>query len=163
MSHCRRGDGLERDFVVLASPDWVNVVPLTADGQVVLIRQFRVGSNDWTIEIPGGMIDPGERPIDAAAREMREETGYDADELVYLGKVNPNPALFENTCYTFLAKNAAPKAGQRLDEGEMIEVFTAPLAELPAMVADGRIDHSLVVSALAFFWLHRGLTDKASR
>lgn len=162
MVRCQRGDGMEKNFVVLGSPDWVNVVPLTADGQVVLIRQFRVGSNEYAVEIPGGLIDPGERPIDAAAREMLEETGHSSDELVYLGKVNPNPALFENTCYTFLAKNAVKTAEQNLDDGEMIEVFSVPLEKLPALVASGQIDHSLVVSALAFLWLHQGLAGETT-
>lgn len=153
---CARGDGREKDFVVLGSPDWVNVVPLTADGRVVLIKQFRVGANGYTLEIPGGLVDPGELPIQAAAREMLEETGYASDDLVYLGKVNPNPALFENICHTFLARGVRRAADQALDEDEMIEVFTVPVGELPAMVRDGRIDHSLVVAALTFFWLNQG-------
>lgn len=149
----QRADGLSHDFVVLRAPDWVNVLPVTPQGQVVLIRQWRQGSQAPSLEIPGGIVDPGESPQEAGARELLEETGYVAGRLIHLGQVNPNPALFDNTCHTFLAQDAVPRAAQRLDDGERIEVLTRPVADLPGLVADGSINHSLVLSALCFFWL----------
>jgi ADP-ribose pyrophosphatase len=155
----RRRDeaGSEHEFVVLHSPDWVNVVPLTAEGRVILIRQWRQGNQEMTLEIPGGLVDPGETPAQAGARELREETGYLAAELSFLGKVNPNPALFSNTCHTFLALDCHLDGGQRLDPTERIEVVSVPMAELPGLVRRGEIVHSLVIAALSFFWLRDGV------
>ncbi len=152
----RRSQGELHDFVVLHSPDWVNVVPVTGDGRVVLIRQWRHGSRGCSLEIPGGMVDPGETPLEAGARELLEETGFAARGLAYLGRVNPNPALFDNTCHTFLAMDAEPAAPQRPDDTEVIEVVLAPLADLPGMVRRGEIHHSLVLAALTFYWLEKG-------
>jgi 8-oxo-dGTP pyrophosphatase MutT (NUDIX family) len=98
-------------------------------------------------------VDPGETPARAGARELREETGYLAEELRFLGKVNPNPALFSNTCHTFLALNCRFDGSQRLDPTERIEVVSAPVAALPGLVRRGEIVHSLVIAALSFFWL----------
>lgn len=141
-------------FVVLSSPDWVNVIPVTRQGEVVLIRQWRHGTGETTLEIPGGLIDPGETPAIAAAREMAEETGYECERLIPLGQVRPNPALFDNTCYTFLAPGAWLAGPARPDDTEDIEVLTVPQSELADMVRDGRIDHCVVVAALAYLWLH---------
>lgn len=149
-------DGQRHEFVLLSSPDWVNVVPLIDDGRVVLIRQWRQGSQQEELEIPGGIIDPGETPQEAGARELREETGFQAGEMIHLGQVNPNPALFNNTCHTFLARGCRPDGPLRLDDSERIEVVTMPVASLPGLVAEGRIRHSLVVAALCFFWLGQG-------
>ena len=95
--------GEEREALVLAAPDWVNVVPLLPDGRVVMVRQWRFGIAAPTLEIPGGIVDPGETPLAAAARELREETGYRAGTLRALGEVTPNPAILANRCATFLA------------------------------------------------------------
>ncbi len=148
--------GPPHEFIVLRAPHWVNVLPITPQGQVVLIRQWRQGSGQASLEIPGGIIDPGETPEQAGLRELLEEPGYAAAQMVRLGQVNPNPALFDNTCHSYLALGATPQAGQRLDDGERIEVLTRPLADLPGLVQDGSIDHSLVLAALCFFWLRGG-------
>lgn len=152
----RRLGGHTATFITLHSSDWVNIVPITPDGEVVLIKQWRHGSEDWAVEIPGGLVDPGEKPIDAAVRELEEETGYSAREVSFLGKVNPNPALFDNTCHTYLAKVDSVPGEPRLEDGESIEVFRVKIGDLPAMVASGEIDHCIVIAALSFFWLHRG-------
>jgi len=140
----------ERDFVVLDSPDWVNVVPVTGDGQVVLIRQYRHGIRQVTLEIPGGMVDPDESPREAALRELEEETGYVADRARLLGRIAPNPAILNNRCHMFLAEGCRRVADPKLDPFERIEVVLRPLAEIPEMVRSGEIFHGLVLNAFAW-------------
>jgi 8-oxo-dGTP pyrophosphatase MutT (NUDIX family) len=104
-------DGGEHAFFSIDSADWVNVVPVTKAGDLVLIRQYRHGAGEVTLEIPGGMVDPGETPSAAAARELLDETGYRAAEPDDIGCSNPNPALFGNHLHTFVARGC-----ERLDE-----------------------------------------------
>ncbi len=137
-------------FYVLYSQDWVNVVPVTPEGRVVLIRQFRPGTCEVTIEVPGGMVDQGEDPARAALRELEEETGYCAESVIRTGRVRPNPAILRNTCHMFVALGARPVGHTRMDEAEDVETFEATWDEVEAMVRDGRIDHSLVLNTLAF-------------
>ncbi|MDQ7006438.1 MAG: NUDIX hydrolase [Acidobacteriota bacterium] len=137
----------ERDFVVLDGPAWVNVIPLTADGEVVLIRQFRHGLRHSTVEIPGGLVDPGESPGQAALRELAEETGYRAEVVEPLGAVAPNPAIQSNLCHCFVARNVRKAGPARPDRWERIDVLRRPLEEIPGMIARGEIVHALVVAA----------------
>lgn len=140
------------DFYVIRAPDWVNIVPLTADGRVVMVRQYRHGIAGFTLEIPGGLIDPEDpSPLVAARREMREETGFDGDEVVALGSIHPNPALFDNRCHTFLARNVERRLETSFDSTEETEVVLVPLADVPELVRTGVISHALVV--VAFHWL----------
>lgn len=141
------GGSRARDFFVVEAPDWINVVPMTAGGEVVMIRQFRFGVAAPTLEIPGGMCDPGETPTEAAGRELLEETGYAAAELRDLGWVHPNPAIQGNRCHTFLARDATRAAEPAPDPDEAFEVLTVPLSEIPRLVARGAITHALVVAA----------------
>lgn len=145
--------GTAHHFYVIEAPDWVNVVAVTEDDQVVLVRQQRQGIGAATLEIPGGMIDPGESPLEAARRELEEETGYRADDWRPIGCVRPNPALQSNACTTFLALGARKVAEPKLDGTEDIVVELARRNELHELVAGGEIDHALVVSA--FYWLDR--------
>jgi 8-oxo-dGTP pyrophosphatase MutT (NUDIX family) len=130
------------------------VVPVTSDDQIVMVRQYRHGCEEITLEIPGGMVDPGENPAEAAARELLEETGYRAREVSPLGVVNPNPALFANRCYTLLARDVERVAEIRNDGGtEETVVELVPRAELHDRLRAGDIDHALVVAALLWFEL----------
>lgn len=139
--------GAPAEFLVVDAPDWINVIPLTDDGEVVFVRQFRFGVDGFTLEIPGGMCDPGETPAEAARRELREETGYAAESLEPLGWVHPNPAIQTNRCHTFLARGARRVGDPTPDEHESLEVALVPLSEVPARIADGTITHALVVAA----------------
>lgn len=142
----------ERDFFVLETCDWVNVIPLTDGGEVILIEQFRHGSRGISLEIPGGMVDPTDASaLDAAKRELREETGCGARDWQELGAVLPNPAIQGNRCTTFLAAGAHPLGPPDLDPWEEIRVVPVPLARIPELIRRGAIDHSLVIAA--FHWL----------
>jgi 8-oxo-dGTP pyrophosphatase MutT (NUDIX family) len=145
----RTGD--ERRIALVSTGDWVNMIPLTPAGEVVLVRQWRHGTKTFTLEIPGGLVDPGESPSEAASREVREETGYAGDPPALLGVVEPNPAFLDNRCFTYLLENCRRVGDLIQDAGEDIEVVTLPLAEIPARIAHGEIQHALVICA--FFWL----------
>jgi ADP-ribose pyrophosphatase len=147
----RTGD--EHDFFGIESVDWVNVVPFTASGEVVLVRQYRHGADRVTLEIPGGMVDAGERPEVAAARELIEETGYRAAELVPLGSVNPNPAIFGNRLHVFAALGAERVAEVANDHTEETHVELVRADALQQLVRDGAIDHALVVAAFGLLAL----------
>ncbi|MEE3331073.1 MAG: NUDIX hydrolase [Myxococcota bacterium] len=139
------------DFYRIDAAEWVNVIPLTRDEDVVMIRQFRHGLRDVTLEIPGGMIDPGEAPAVAAARELLEETGYRAGRIALLGAVNPNPALFGNRVHTFVASECERVAEIRRESTEDTYVELVARGDVGARVLAGDIDHALVLAGL-YFW-----------
>ncbi|HEY0079385.1 MAG TPA: NUDIX hydrolase [Pyrinomonadaceae bacterium] len=144
-------DASEHPFYVLEAPDWVNIIPVTKDEQVVLIEQYRHGTEELTLEAPGGMVDEGESAHEAAARELLEETGYASDELILLGRTRPNPAIQNNWIYSFLARGAEFRQTPAFDSTEHVAVRLVPLESIPRLVARGEITHSLVV--VSFHWL----------
>lgn len=149
--------GRPHDFFRIEADDWVNVVAVTADDDIVMIRQYRHGSDEITLEIPGGIVDPGESPAEAAARELLEETGYRGAPAVPLGVVNPNPALFGNDCHTFLVRDAVRVDEVRNDgETEHTVVELLPRAELRHRLLAGDIGHALVIAGLFWFELSEG-------
>ena len=143
--------GRERDFVVMNVPDWVNVIALTPDHQLVLVRQFRFGIDGFSLEIPGGVMERGEEPLVAAQRELREETGYTGNGARVLGSVHPNPAIMNNRCHLVLVEDARRTDVLAWDHDEEIEVITAPVDEVYAWARSGRISHALVLDALLLF------------
>lgn len=136
-------------FQVIHAAPWCNVVALTPANEVVLIHQFRHGTGQSCVEIPGGIVDPGEDPMAAAVRELLEETGFAGDPAVALGLVHPNPALMGNTCSTYLVTNARLVADPSPDEEEDIAVELVPLTDIPDWIARGDITHAMVIAA---FW-----------
>ncbi|MFO1477955.1 MAG: NUDIX hydrolase [Verrucomicrobiota bacterium] len=146
--------GREHEFYVIDSVDWVNVIALTPDRQIIMVEQYRHGSNTVELEIPGGMMDAADAsPERTGERELREETGYTGENARIIGKIFPNPAIMSNTCYTVLIENCRLTHPVDFDHGEDIETRLVPVAELPRLVAAGSIRHSLVAVALYHFQL----------
>jgi ADP-ribose pyrophosphatase len=141
--------GKEHDFYVIDSVNWVNVIALTPDDQLVMVEQYRHGSNTIELEIPGGMMDAQETsPVTAGVRELREETGYEGDNARVLGEVFANPAIMSNTCYTVMVEDCRCAHPTELDHGEDLITRMVPLADVAGLVASGKIRHPLVVVAL---------------
>jgi 8-oxo-dGTP pyrophosphatase MutT (NUDIX family) len=150
----RTGD--PHEFYVLDSPNWVNVIAVTPDQHLVMVEQYRHGSETVELEIPGGMIDPHDASPEAAGeRELREETGYVGGTARLLGRVFPNPAIMSNTCFTVLIENCQCLHPTDFDHGEDIITRLVPVADIPQLVAAGKIQHSLVLVALWYFELKR--------
>jgi len=138
--------GRPHDFYVIETGDWVGVIPLTEERAVVLVKQFRHGTRSFSLEIPGGLVE-GDDPSAAARRELLEETGYEAGELELLGVLRPQPAIFNNRYFLFLAQDVKRVSSPSLDEGEDIEVVEVPLEEVYRRMAEGEIDHALVLAS----------------
>jgi len=143
-------------FYRIDAPEWINVIALTDDEQVLFVRQFRFGTEQTTLEIPGGMCDPGEAPVDAARRELREETGFITADLTQLGAVHPNPAIQTNRCHVFLARALTLDGPQQPDEHEEIALEQVPLPEVAGLIRDGVVTHALVLSAFHLLGLREG-------
>jgi len=143
--------GTEKNFVVINSPDWVNVLAVTPDGRLVLVRQFRYGTNAFSLEIPGGVMDPGEDPVTAGLRELREETGYTGEGARLLASVHPNPAIQSNRSHFVLVENVHLAHELDWDPDEEIEVSLQPVEQVLEMAHSGGITHALVLNALMFF------------
>ncbi|HEX8638235.1 MAG TPA: NUDIX hydrolase [Pyrinomonadaceae bacterium] len=153
----RASDNLKGTFFVLENPDWVNVIALTENEEVVLIEQYRHGAEAVTLEIPGGMVDAGEPPEAAARRELAEETGYTSENFVYLGKSSPNPALQNNRIFHFLALNCRKTVETDFDEHESIAVKVVDLTAIDELICDESITHSLVLAGFYRFEQYRKL------
>jgi len=145
--------GAQHDFFVIDTVGWVNVIAITSDQQMVMVEQFRHGTETVELEIPGGMMDPDDlSPVATGIRELREETGYEGQNAQMIGKVFPNPAIMSNTCYTVLVENCHCTSAVEFDSAEDVLTRLVPLAEVPELVSKGLIRHSLVVAALYELW-----------
>lgn len=149
--------GKTGDFVVLDSPLWVNIIPITKNNEVVLVRQYRHGIDEITLEVPGGLVDKNEEPHDAAERECFEETGYKSkSRAILLGENHPNPAFLNNVCFSYVWFDCELMGKQKLDGNEDIDVLLVPLKDIPRMILDNEIKHSLVLTAFFFYSLKYG-------
>jgi 8-oxo-dGTP pyrophosphatase MutT (NUDIX family) len=148
--------GIEKNFYGLDFHSWVNIIAVTPQEELVLIKQFRFGTSKIELEIPGGAVEKDEDPLAAGLRELQEETGYAGEDAIIIGKVCPNPALQDNLCYTVFVQNSRKISEQNLDEMEDIEVELVPMREVVEAIREGKIDHGLVLNGLMFYFLHTG-------
>ncbi len=140
--------GKTHDFYVMDLTSAVHIVALTSDDEVVLVRQFRAGSERDSLETPGGLLEEGEDPCKAGPRELLEETGYAGDPPESLGTVWSNPAITTSRSTTIIVRNARKIAEPKFDPSEELNIELVPVADIPRMIEDGRIDHALVVVGL---------------
>lgn len=147
-------ENLEADFYVLDAPEWTNVIALTPEREIILVEQYRYGTREPTLEIPGGMVDAGEEPLEAIKRELMEETGYVDGNWRPLGKVSANPAILNNYTHLYLAENCRFTGAENPDEHERIHVHTMPVEKFLDYVHDGTIHHTIVVAAAARLMLY---------
>ncbi|MCY0888162.1 MAG: NUDIX hydrolase [Alicyclobacillaceae bacterium] len=156
--HCRLPSGMEIDSYIQEYTDWVNAVVLTEKDEIVLVKQYRHGIGEFLLEIPGGMMEPGEDPREAIVREVAEETGYRSLESpILLGEFYPNPATSNNRSRTYLFQRAVCTEEQHLDSTEELEVHLIPFHEFGAMIRSGEVPQ--IFSVTAYFltkdFLHR--------
>ena len=148
--------GQAHEFVVLDTLDWVNVVAVTPEQELVMVEQYRHGTETVELEIPGGLLDSAhETPLAAGLRELREETGYEGEQACVLCEQLPNPAFLSNRCSTVLVQRCVPKHPLAWDHAEDLVTHLVPVADLAGLVRSGRIRHSIIVAALYHFELWR--------
>lgn len=150
------GAGGSMPFTVVNIKNWVITIPVTEDGRLVLVRQFRAGTDSVTYEFPGGALDDGETPEKGALRELEEETGYVAASSKSLGEIHPNPAFMTNKCCCFLAEGCKRTGQMHLDLFEDTEPEEFTEEEVRAMIKDGRITHSISIAAFGLWLVDRG-------
>lgn len=150
----RESDARTSSFFVIENPDWVNIIALTKTGEVVLIEQFRHGTEEIILELPGGMIDEDEAPKSAAQRELLEETGYTSRDFILVGRSHPNPAIQNNVIFHFLALDCEKNSDTSFDEHESVVTRIISLEDAENLVAEGVITHSLVVAAFHYFSIY---------
>ena len=143
-----------KNVVTLDAPDWVNIIPITAFNEVVFVEQLRYGTGKVTLEIPGGMVDSGETNQMAAERELLEETGFKVENVIELGSLSPNPALFTNKVTSYVG-HSAKKNKDISSNDKNIKVHLIPIKDVNLLINNGEIDHALVVAAF-FLFTNRG-------
>ncbi len=146
------GKEVTHKFFTLQSPDWINVVAKTPDDRFLMVRQHRLGTDEITLETPGGIVESGEPPETTACRELLEETGYEAGEIRLMKKLSVNPAIFNNYIYFYFAGNCRKKSAQALDLAEDIEVITYTAPEILELIGNGKINHTLIVTAFYLYF-----------
>lgn len=141
-------------FYVLDTSDWINVIALTKNREIVLVEQYRAGIHEPTLEIPGGIVDENESPLESAKRELLEETGFQSEKWSKIGKVSSNAAILNNYAHTFLAEDCKKVSDQQLDKNEDIAVHIMELYSFLKLVQENTVHHAIVVAAVAHLLLH---------
>jgi ADP-ribose pyrophosphatase len=157
-------NGRHTEMAFIRHPGSTAVVPLLDDNTVVMEVQYRHPVGEYLLEIPAGTMEPGESPLDCAKRELIEETGFRAQELIKLGKIHMIPAYSDEEIHVFIAKGLTP-ARQNLDPDEIIEVVTYPLEKVLQMIEVGRITDALTILSIqmAWFYIHGRSRDNINR
>ena len=146
---------VEHHFFKMEFLDWVNIVPITNDNQIVLVKQYRFGTEKVTLELPGGTLDLGESdPELAAERELLEETGYQGEKIISLGSVAVNPAIQNNYCHFYLTTNVSKIQQQELDNSEEIEIVLVDWDQIDKLIATQKIEHSLTILGILYAQRH---------
>jgi 8-oxo-dGTP pyrophosphatase MutT (NUDIX family) len=159
-STCRSPENEIRPFTVIDAPDWAIVIPVieTSQGKAfVMVRQWRHGARELSLEFPGGVFEPGEDGLKAAARELREETAYVPAKIEKLGEMRPNPAIMSNQVHFFLAEDLSSEKSQALDDDEYLDVEIVPQGEVFQNMGQAPYIHALMASALALYGQKRGI------
>jgi 8-oxo-dGTP pyrophosphatase MutT (NUDIX family) len=144
-------DGKEKDFTVLRAPNWVNILALTPSLEVVMVNQYRHGSREFSLELPGGVTEEGDSLRESAVRELMEETGYSCEKVEKLLTLNPNPAIFGNSITTFLAHGARKTGDVDFDENEETEVSLLTIDKLRELYLSGCFTHALMSAPIGYF------------
>lgn len=148
--HNTSATGVEGDYIIMNARDWAIVIPKLED-KFLMVKQWRHGEGSLSVEFPGGVIDEGENPDNAAIRELEEETGFKTGKLTKLGCVNPNPALFSNHVHVYLAEDLIPTGKQHLDDDEFVSYFEMPIQEVIEGMGTEQFPHALMGTALAMY------------
>lgn len=152
-------NGVSGKYIIMNAPDWVITIP-EKNGKFLMVKQWRHGAKKLSVEFPGGVIDKGEEPESAAARELQEETGYKAGKLTKIGCVNPNPALFSNKVHVYLAEDLTATGKQNLDHDEFINYIELPKADVFENMGLEQMQHGIMGTALFFYMQHKKLFSK---
>ena len=143
----------EGDFFVIDARDWITVVAVTPQGELVTVRQFRFGIEDLSLEVPAGVMEHSEDPVESAIRELREETGFAGSEAELLGWVYPNPAIQNNRCFVIGIRDAEHAVDPDWDEHEELQTQLIPLDRVPGLLSEGQFRHALSLCALQYYFL----------
>jgi ADP-ribose pyrophosphatase len=143
--------GKIHEFQVLNSPDWVAIIPVTPNNELVMVRQYRHGIEQLSLEPPGGLVKDGQTPEQSAIEELEEETGYRAQAFHLLGWMHPMPAILTNRFYVYLAENATPTGVLNPEETEEIETILVPISQISDYVKTGKITCSVMIAALHLY------------
>ncbi len=146
--------GVEHDFYLIETRDWINVIPVLPDGRIVFVKQYRQAAERFGLEVPAGIIDEGEDMLDAGRRELAEETGYGSGTWTFLGSFYSNPALIRNQVHVYLAEGVVPVGEQKLDAEEEIDVLLLDREAVKKAVLDGSIHNAVTLAVLNRAMLH---------